>query len=84
MSGARGQKVFEKSLGKCKKSGCSLCKSENPLYKKIPSEKIYFYIRTSDDLKKGTCTRFSLHSKIEKKLVNTLSTVIKQEEKGYL
>ena len=21
------------------KSGCSLCKSENPLYKKIPSEK---------------------------------------------
>ena len=33
------KKYFEKSLGKCKKSECSLCKSENPLYKKIPSEK---------------------------------------------
>ena len=33
------KKYFEKSSGKCKKSGCSLCKSENPLYKNIPSEK---------------------------------------------
>ena len=30
---------MKKSPGKCKKSGCSLCKSENPLYKEIPSEK---------------------------------------------
>ena len=30
---------MENSSGKCKKSGCSLCKSENPLYKNIPSEK---------------------------------------------
>ena len=25
------------------KSGCLLCKSDNPLYKNIPSEKICFY-----------------------------------------
>ena len=31
--------ILKKSPGKCKKSGCSLCKSENPLCKKIPSEK---------------------------------------------
>ena len=30
---------MKKSPRKCKKSGCSLCKSENPLYKNIPSEK---------------------------------------------
>ena len=33
------QKIFEKNQGKCKKSGCLLCKSENPLCKKIPSDK---------------------------------------------
>ena len=31
--------VLKKSPGKCKKSGCSLCESENRLCKKIPSEK---------------------------------------------
>ena len=32
------QKYFEKKSRKMQKSGCSLCKSENPLYEKIPSE----------------------------------------------
>ena len=31
--------ILKNSPGLCKKSGCSLCKSENPLYKNIPSEK---------------------------------------------
>ena len=31
--------ILKNSPEKCKKSGCSLCKSENPLCKKIPSEK---------------------------------------------
>ena len=29
---------MKNNLEKLKKSGCSPCKSENPLYKKIPSE----------------------------------------------
>ena len=31
--------ILKNSPGKCKKNECSLCKSENPLYKNIPSEK---------------------------------------------
>ena len=31
--------ILKNSPGKCKKSGCSLCKSEYPLHKNIPSEK---------------------------------------------
>ena len=38
------KKNLEKKSRKMQKNGCSLCKSENPLYKNIPSEKICFYI----------------------------------------
>ena len=33
--------ILKNSIGKCKKSGCSICKSENPS-KKVPSEKKLF------------------------------------------
>ena len=33
------KKFLKNSPGKCKKSGCSHCKSENPLCKNNPSEK---------------------------------------------
>ena len=33
------QKYFEKKSRKMQKSGCSLCKTENPLYEKISSKK---------------------------------------------
>ena len=31
--------MLKNGAGKCKKSGCSLCKSEYPLYENVPSEK---------------------------------------------
>ena len=38
-SEALTKNILKNGPGICKKSRCSLCKSENPLYKNIPSEK---------------------------------------------
>ena len=40
------------------KSGCSLCKSENPLHKNIPSEKNLLLFATAAELKILFCKTF--------------------------
>ena len=55
---------MKNSPGKCKKSGCSLCKSENPLYENIPSEKNLLLPRYSN-----FCAKYFDHN-VHSRLLN--------------
>ena len=58
--------LLQNSPGKCKKSGCSLCKSEDLLYKNITSEKNLLLTPFSESSTTNFCQIFNFHT--EKKL----------------